>query len=283
MWFDDFQKLMAESGESVFWDAHYYKSVDSTNEVVKREAVAHAEEGLVVIGEEQTAGKGRLGRRWESPKGESIYFSFLLRPDFPADHSAALTLVMGLSVAQAARELYALPVQIKWPNDVVISGKKICGILTEAQIAAELHRPDFAESSQKSSKNTKLDYVVIGTGINVNNTSFAPELSDRATSLRMELGREVPRAQVLARVLQKFHRNYEIYRKTFDLGGLLTDYNDLLVSLNRNVRVEDPKEPYIGKSLGIDNSGCLLVELEDGTVRRVATGEVSVRGLYGYV
>lgn len=268
MWADEVKKLLIEEHEDAFYSVAYYETVDSTNEVVKRAADAGAREGLVVIGEEQTAGKGRLGRRWESPKGESIYFSFLLRPDFPADHSAALTLVMGLSVAQAVRELYALPVWIKWPNDVVIDGKKICGILTEARLV---------------SGEADLDYVVIGTGINVNNTSFAPELRDRATSLRIALGQEASRARVLAVVLRLFHRNYENYRQTFDLRGLITDYNSLLVSLDKKVRVEDPKAPYIGISRGIDSTGRLLVEREDGSMCRVATGEVSVRGLYGYV
>ncbi len=267
MWADDVKKYLKLLGEE-FYDVHYYETVDSTNECVKREAKAGAPEGLVIIGEEQTGGKGRLGRTWVSPAGEAVYFSFLLRPSFAAQHASALTLVMGLSVAQAIRETIALPAEIKWPNDIVINGKKICGILTEAQLGG----------------NGKMDFVVIGVGINVNNGAFPAELADKATSLKKEWGgRDVNRAMVTATALKYFHSNYEKYKRTEDLSGMIRDYDFLLVSRDCEVRIEDPNGAYIAVSRGIDRDGRLIVEKEDGSEERIASGEVSVRGLYGYV
>lgn len=267
-WADDLQKDLKALGEDEFYDLHYYEQVDSTNEYVKRAAKEGAKEGYLVVGEEQTAGKGRLGRRWESPAGESAYFSFLLRPRFAAEHVAPLTLVAGLSVAQAVRETVMLPAEIKWPNDVVIKHKKICGILCEAEAGG----------------NDRMKYMIPGIGINVNNESFPEELKEKATSLKMEWGgRTVDRALVTATTLKYFHRNYVKYVETEDLSGMIKDYDFLLASRDREVRVEDPKAPYVAISRGIDKYGRLIVEKEDGSEARVATGEVSVRGLYGYI
>lgn len=268
MWADDLARYLHETGEDTFYTLKYFETIDSTNEGIKRAAAEGAEEGLVYVGEEQTAGKGRLGRTWVSPAGESSYFSFLLRPNFAAEHVAPLTLVMGLSVAEAVQETVMLPVEIKWPNDIVIHGKKICGILTEAM----------------AGKDGRMDYVVVGIGVNVNNTSFDPSIAEKATSLRLEWGgRMVSRALVTAASLKYFHRNYVRYCETEDLSGLVKDYNFLLASRDRQVRIEDPKGPYTAISRGIDENGCLIVDLPDGTERRIATGEVSVRGIYGYV
>ena len=280
-WFQETEKLIHENGADSFFDLRYFACVDSTNEVVKREAARGAAEGLTVIGEEQTAGKGRRGRSWKSPAGESLYFSFLLKPSLPPQHISLLTLVMGLSVAQAVRELYQLDAVIKWPNDIVIGQKKICGILTEAIVPAAI--------VQAAGDPARIG-IVIGTGINVNNEAFPEELQDRATSLRLELGQEASRSAVLAQTLSCFRKNYEICLKTGDLAGLQVAYNALLVSMNREVRIEDPRGPYTAVSRGIDAGGRLLVErkmtTETGTTvipEAISSGEVSVRGLYGYV
>lgn len=266
MWNDDLAGLLHESGDDAFYRLKYYESVDSTNECVKREAAEGAEEGLLIVGEEQTAGKGRSGRSWVSPKGEAVYFSFLLRPDLRPENVSALTLVMGLSVAQAVRETLALDVRIKWPNDIVIGGKKICGILTEA-----------------AAREGRIEWIVIGTGINVNNTSFDETIRDRATSLLMEAGRTVSRAGILAAVLGFFRKNYVRYMEYGNMSNLIGDYNRLLVSRGEKVRIEDPAGPYTAVSYGIDELGRLLVKRDDGGEERVAAGEVSVRGIYGYV
>ena len=291
MWIDDFRSIMKDTGEDRFYDTHYFSRVDSTNEVIKRafrtgkilpvprgEDIVRGErdtdkpldpasprEGFLVIGEEQTAGKGRIGRKWVSPAGESVYFSFLLQPEVDPAHVPALTLVMGLSVAQAVRSVLAQTARIKWPNDIVIHGKKICGILTEAQAGPE-----------------GLDYVVIGTGININNRQFPPELRN-ATSLAIEEGKKVSRALILAAVLKMFHSNYRKFCEAGDMSTLVSDYDFLLVDKDEKVRIEDPKAPYVAVSRGIDEYGRLHVEREDGTKEKIATGEVSVRGIYGYV
>lgn len=176
-----------------------------------------------------------------------------------------LTLVMGLSVAQAVAEL-GFEVGIKWPNDVVVSRKKICGILTEMTM-----------------KQDKIGCAVIGVGINVNMESFPEEMADKATSLYLESGHPFDRAQVVGLVMKHFEENYERFVQTEDLSGLKPDYEKMLANLNQPVRVLDQNDPYEGIARGINAGGELLVERADGTVEEVNSGEVSVRGLYSYV
>ena len=266
MWADDLRAKLQRDGEDAFYDLRYLETVDSTNDYIKRQADG-AREGLLVVSDEQTAGRGRSGRAWASPKGEAAYFSFLLKPEVPPDCVSALTLVMGLSVAQAVRECLDLPVGIKWPNDIVIHHKKICGILTEA-----------------GARDGRIEWVVVGTGVNINNRSFPEELADRATSLFLEMGgREVPRAEITAQILRRFHRNYRIFLEKGSLAGLTGEYDRLLVGRGSTVRIEDPAGSYTAVSRGIDESGRLAVTLPDGREERIASGEVSVRGLYGYI
>ncbi len=155
---------------------------------------------------------------------------------------------------------------IKWPNDAVLSGKKICGILTEMSTEEECVR-----------------YVITGIGINVNVSCFPEEIAEKATSLKEELGENVKRSPVIAAVADAFEEYYDIYLKTCDMSGLKEAYNRWLVNLNRQVTVLDPRGQYRGRALGIDHQGSLLVQKEDGGVETVISGEVSVRGIYGYV
>lgn len=245
---------------------HIQESVDSTNNWAKRLAEDGAPQGTVVIANEQTAGKGRRGRKWVTPKGAAAAFSILLRPDMPPERASMLTLVKGLSVAQAISSLYGLEAKIKWPNDVIVSDKKICGILTEMSAQVDY-----------------INYIVIGTGINTNLKEFPEEIRDKATSLLIETGEKAMRAELIGAVLERFEGNYEVFSKTWDLEGLLEAYNDVLVNLDREVRVLEPKNEYTGIARGINAMGELLVEREDGQITRVYAGEVSVRGLYGYV
>lgn len=267
-WADRAASLLREECADDFYKKILYReSTGSSNEWMKEAGEAGEPSCIAGIAEEQTAGKGRLGRTWVSPKGENIYFSLLLRPDVEPRHAATLTLVMGLTVAQAIRETTGLPVGIKWPNDVVINHRKVCGILTEMKADPE-----------------KIEYVVIGTGINVNQTDFAEAISSMATSLRIESGmREINRAVLLESVLRHFRENFLLFEKTEDLSGLMEAYDALLVNRGQCVRIEDPKGPYTAVSKGIDETGALIVVREDGTEERISSGEVSVRGLYGYV
>lgn len=244
----------------------YCAQVDSTNIRARRLAEDGAEAGTLVVSDQQTKGRGSRGRIWESPAGNSIYMTLLLRPDFSPAHASMLTLVMGLSCAQGIRQVTEAPVQIKWPNDVVLNGKKVVGILTEMNAQVDY-----------------IEYLVTGVGVNINEKEFPEDLKDKATSLALQLGRNFSRAQIGAAILEAFEKNYEIFRKTEDLTGLKEAYQQVLVNRGKQVRVLDPVRPYKGRALGIDEKGRLLVEREDGTVERVYAGEVSVRGLYSYV
>ena len=245
---------------------YFYEEIDSTNTQAKRLAEEDAPSGTLVVSDCQVKGKGRRGRVWTSPKGEAIYMTILLRPQIRPDRASMVTLVMGLSVVQAIRNVLGLETSIKWPNDVVLNRKKLVGTLTE--MSAQM---DYIE------------YMVIGTGINANMTEFSEELKDKATSLRMEMGRSVNRASLISESMKCFEKNYEIFEKTQDLSGLIEDYQAVLANLNQPVRVLEPGHEYSGIARGINEKGELLVEREDGTVTAVYSGEVSVRGLYSYV
>lgn len=245
---------------------YFYEEIDSTNTQAKRLAEEDAPSGTLIVSDCQLKGKGRRGRVWTSPKGEAIYMTILLRPQIRPDRASMVTLVMGLSVVQAIRNVLGLETSIKWPNDVVLNRKKLVGTLTE--MSAQM---DYIE------------YMVIGTGINANMTEFSEELKDKATSLRMEMGRSVNRASLIAESMKCFEKNYEIFEKTQDLSGLIEDYQAVLANLNQPVRVLEPGHEYSGIARGINEKGELLVEREDGTVTAVYSGEVSVRGLYSYV
>lgn len=256
-------------------DCRFYRidcreTVDSTNTLIREAAQAGAAEGLVITAEEQIAGRGRRGRSWDSPAGSNLYFSVLLRPDVDCAKAHMLTLPMALAVAESVRSL-GQEARIKWPNDVVTGAKKICGILTELYFDMEQEKRGHGY------------YVVVGTGINVNQAHFAEEISERATSLFLEMGQEADRERLLAEVLERFLRYYEIFLKTEDLGGLQKEYEALLANRGRQVEVLDPAGAWKGTALGIQKTGELLVRREDGAVEAVFAGEVSVRGIYGYV
>ena len=243
---------------------HFARETDSTNLWIKRLAKEGAPEGTLALAEFQSAGRGRLGRSWEVPEGTSVMMSILLRPKFEPQYAPTLTLVMGMDVAKAVKKL-GFDVSIKWPNDVVVSHKKICGILTEMGV-----------------RDGKIDYAVIGVGINVNIREFPEEMADKATSLYLESGREFDRSQLPGLVMEAFEEYYEKFAATCDLRGLKEEYESILANYNQPVRVL-AKEPYEGVARGITDGGELLVEKTDGTIVAVSAGEVSGRGLYSYV
>ena len=243
---------------------HFARETDSTNLWIKRLAKEGASEGTLALAEFQSAGRGRLGRSWEVPEGTSVMMSILLRPKFEPQYAPTLTLVMGMAVAKAVKNL-GFDVSIKWPNDVVVSHKKICGILTEMGV-----------------RDGKIDYAVIGVGINVNIKEFPEEMADKATSLYLESGKEFDRSQIPGLVREAFEEYYEKFAATCDLSGLKEEYESILANYNQPVRVL-AKEPYEGVARGITDGGELLVEKTDGTIVAVSAGEVSVRGLYSYV
>ena len=253
------------AGQQLF----YLEETGSTNIDAKRYAEEGEPHGTTVIAEKQNAGRGRRGKYWESPPGSAIYMTIMLKPDFAPDKASMLTLVMALSVAEAITEATGLQAGIKWPNDVVVNKKKVCGILTELNVETDYIR-----------------HVVIGVGINVNNGApeeFPEEIRETATSLRIEAGTPFSRAELLERVLERFEKNYDTFVTTLDLRLLIEAYGRYLLNLNMEVNVLDPKGSYTGVARGISTTGELLVEKEDGEMKTVYAGEVSVRGLYGYI
>ena len=244
----------------------YYKQLDSTNIEVSRLGAQGAGHGTVVVAEEQTAGKGRSGRSWESPAGENIYMSILLRPDCKPEKAPMLTLVMAYSVAQVIQTQGFSEVQIKWPNDLVLSGKKICGILTEMQMSG-----------------SEIDSVVVGVGINVNTRKFPSDLEDKATSLYLESGREFSRESIVEYIVDKFEHAYQQFMEVQDLSFLQEPYNAMLVNAGKEVRVLEPGNEYMAYAQGINSGGELIVRTPNGEEKAVYAGEVSVRGIYGYV
>lgn len=244
----------------------YLDEVDSTNTAAKKAAENGAVHGTLVVSERQTGGKGRRGRAWDSPRGTGIFMTLILRPNMAPVHASMLTLVAALAVADGIRECTGAESLIKWPNDIVMSGKKVCGILTE--MSAD---PDC------------INYVAVGIGINVNMEEFPEEIRGVAASIFTETGKKTKRSLLISAVMAAFERYYEVFMKTTDMSGLLKDYNGKLANCGRTVRVLDPAGEYSGTAIGIDREGELLVEMEDTTVRRVLSGEVSVRGIYGYV
>lgn len=261
----------------------WLRETDSTNEEIKRRAAAGAPDGLWVIADKQTKGKGRRGRCWESQDTGNLYLSLLLRPAFPKECASMVTLVMALGAAEAIKSVTALDTKIKWPNDIVIAGKKAVGILTEL----------IPEESGSY-------YLVCGVGINVNQRSFSTEIEGMATSLLQECAKQqAPRQKgeegdcqepeeldkkLLAEKLKEcFEAVYESFCRKQDMSDLKASYEELLVNKGVRVRVLEPKGEYEGTAMGINNNGELLVERTDGSVEAVYAGEVSVRGIYGYV
>ena len=245
---------------------YYFDELDSTNIKIKELAMGGAEHGTVVVADKQTAGKGRRGRTWESPAGTNLYFSILLRPTFATEKAPMLTLVMAYSAAKAIREHLHMEAMIKWPNDLVLAKKKICGILTEMTLTG-----------------MDIDHIVVGTGINVNLTEFPEELQNTATSLFLEIGEKVERRELLEKVLEEFWKQYDRFLEVQDLSYLQEEYNAMLVNCEKEVCVLEPGNEYRAIARGINETGELLVTKEDGSEAVVYAGEVSVRGIYGYV
>lgn len=242
-----------------------FDRLDSTNIRAKQEAENGAAEGTLVIADMQTAGRGRRGRSWNSPAGCNLYFTLILRPCCAPDKASGVTLLMALAVAESIRTGCGVKAQIKWPNDIVVNGRKVCGILTEM-----------------SAEPGKIHYVVIGVGINVGLQEFPPELAETAASLQAECGREVSKVLLLADSMRAFEKYYDGFQQSADLSGIWEKYNSLLVNRDREVRVLDPKGEFCGVARGINEKGDLLVERKDGSLAEVYAGEVSVRGIYGY-
>ncbi|MDQ0719482.1 BirA family biotin operon repressor/biotin-[acetyl-CoA-carboxylase] ligase [Paenibacillus sp. W4I10] len=216
-------------------------------------------EGAVVIAEEQTGGRGRFGRQWFSPPGKGIWMSVLLRPDLPLQHTPQLTLLTGVAVCRAVRACSGADAGIKWPNDLLIDGRKVCGILLESTV-----------------EDHEVRYCIAGIGVDVN---FDPEdypedLTTIATSLKMETGQSVDRTKLTAAILTELEQLYFLYQKE-GFGVISALWEALSVSMNRAITVTNPHGVIEGKAIGLDPSGALIVEKHDGEHTLIISGEIS--------
>lgn len=239
--------------------------VDSTNTMAKALAAQGAPAGTVLIADHQTGGRGRLGRSFLSPEGVGIYLSVILRPQVRPDKILHLTAMAAEYLTQAVEEVCGVTPGIKWTNDLVMNRKKISGILTELSVEAE---------------SGLVQYVVVGIGVNCNQTGFDPAIADIATSLALETGQPVDRNLLAAAMIRAMHRLSE---------QLLTDrdwlrrYEAVCVTLGQEVKLVRGDEVRYAFAEGLDDAAALLVRYPDGSREAIACGEVSVRGMYGYL
>lgn len=238
--------------------------VDSTNEYAKRFVADgwSGEDITVISAQYQSQGKGRRGRGWVSPPGTALMFSLLFKPDASIDDCPMITLVCAMAIREALLD-NGVECGIKWPNDIITQGKKLCGILTEAL-------PDSG-------------YVIVGAGINMAQDNWPEELKDKAISVLQAIGDCVDEDKLLDDIVFYAEKYLDIWKETKDLSALKDDYNDILVGKGSEVTVLDPKGEFGGISQGINDKGELIVKKADGTEEAVYAGEVSVRGVYGYV
>lgn len=234
---------------------HTFDIVDSTNEEAKKLADKGVKEGTVIIAKMQKAGKGRLNRDWVSPKG-GLWFSIVLRPDIGSEDSTKITMLAGIAVVESIR-YYGIDASIKWPNDVLINGKKVCGILTEMR-----------------SHNKDVDYIVLGLGINVNfDLEELPEqIRSSATSLRYEVGRDVQIQGLLQQIITEVDYYYDIL-KSGESDKIVENWKKLCDTLGRNVKIKSLNETIEGVAFDIDDMGALSVKAGDGKIHKFLAGD----------
>ena len=242
-----------------------YDRTDSTNTRALAKAEEGVPEGALFVADVQEGGKGRRGRSWSSPAGESLSMSFVLRPEISPQTASMITLIAAMAGRNAVASLTGTHPMIKWPNDIILHGKKICGILTEMKL-----------------EEGEIAHIVVGMGFNVGQKAFSGELADKAASLLMETGKQYSRAQLACNVMAEFFPLYERFLQDGDLSGLAEEYNANLVGRGEEVVILRPDCTQTAVSHGINKTGALIVEA-DGEEKEIIAGEVSVRGVNGYV
>ena len=248
---------MPELGSILFC----YHSLPSTNDVARELAASGASEGVGVLAFEQTAGRGRQGRSWSSPGGLGLYLSIVLRPRIKARESPILTLASAVAVAETLTADFGVAADIKWPNDVMARGRKICGILVES-----------------ATEGDQLQYAVLGIGVNVSQRNFPANLSQPATSVFLELGSEVASEEVLRALLARTDRWYRA--ATIDAQRAISRWEELSsYARGREVRIMSPDGSVEGTTRGLTPNGALVIELDDGRIREIVSGEVSLRAV----
>ncbi|WP_300278643.1 biotin--[acetyl-CoA-carboxylase] ligase [Peptacetobacter sp.] len=241
----------------------YMQSVDSTNNYCRKNA-SSLSDGSIVIAEYQSEGKGRLGKNWQSNLGEGIWMSLIVKPNIPVYKAPFLTLVAGAAILNAFEKL-GIKTKIKWPNDIILNDKKVCGILTE--MIAEVE---------------KVDSIIIGIGINVNTMEFPGELSEKATSLKKE-GIEINRVEIISEFIKEFEKLYISYIELENKKEIVDICKKNSILIGKIVYlIKDNKKEKV-KCIDINEDGNLIVEHMDGNIEEVYSGEVSIRGQKGYI
>lgn len=235
-----------------------YDTIDSTNNAAKLLAKNGAPHGAVVAANQQTAGKGRLGRSFYSPQSQGIYMTMILRPECSPECSMQITSAASVAVARAIEEVTGLYVQIKWVNDLIWNGKKLCGILTESAL----------------SPNGTLDYVVVGIGINISTNSFPSELSSKATSLSEAGCQDVDSNELIAEILKQF----ELIYQQLNTKEFVKEYKDRSCVLGKTVEVIRGRDCFKAQAVDIDENAFLIVEPSDGDKVVLSSGEISIKG-----
>ena len=237
----------------------YLPSTESTNLIARKLAREGAKEGTLVVADYQTQGRGRLERSWWSPPGENLLFSVIFRPPFEVVHSYRLTVVSSLAVAHALRQATGLEALIKWPNDIYINAKKVSGILSELGI-----------------EDNRLRYVIMGIGININSNPPAfPEISEIATSLYVELGREFPRMRVLKYILELMERYYHLLKEG-NFNSLRKAWDELSLIKGKKVKVVSSGFMEEGIAESLDDEGFLILRELSGERKRIVSADVSL-------
>jgi BirA family biotin operon repressor/biotin-[acetyl-CoA-carboxylase] ligase len=241
------------------YTVYYYDCVSSTNDVAK-DFAKDERDRIVIVAETQRCGRGRLGRRWVSPRG-GLWFTVVLRPPMGLHETARLTLLMSSAIAVALKDKFSLDVEVKWPNDVLINGRKACGILAEACIKEET-----------------VHFVILGVGINANTDleSFPSDIRGEMTTLKEELGYEMDRGRLMVRILGNFDERY----KKLQLGewqSLLKEWRDLAKFVGGYVKVESCGRVFSGLAQDVADDGALILKLEDGSLKKIAVGDVIVK------
>ena len=245
---------------------HWYDTIDSTNTQAKRLAKDGAPHGTVLIAGLQTGGRGRMGRTFQSPAGQGVYLSVILRPNCSPVQLMHLTCAAGVAMMEAVEAVSGIRPQMKWINDLVIGRKKLGGILTEMSVDKGM-----------------VDHAVVGIGINCLQSmeDFPPEIADLATSLALSAGQQIAPAMLAAAMVEALWKMDMVLLS--EKTQLMTTYKENCITLGKEIQVIRQDEIRLGKALDLDSDGGLLVQYEDGTTEMVSSGEVSVRGMYGYL
>ncbi|MEH7245725.1 biotin--[acetyl-CoA-carboxylase] ligase [Neobacillus niacini] len=239
---------------------HYEETVDSTQKIAHRLAYDNAPEGTVIVAEEQVSGRGRMDRKWHSPKYTGIWMSIILRPNIPLPKAPQLTLLAAVAIVQAIEERTGLLPEIKWPNDILLNGKKVTGILTELEAEAD-----------------RINSIIIGIGINVNQTNedFPNELKGIATSILIEKGEKVSRADLIKGIFVKLEKLYLLYLAEGFLPIKLL-WESYAISIGRNITARTLSHSIIGKAQGITDDGVLMIEDEYGKIHHVYSADIEL-------